>query len=318
MDNTPTVLDPPPRRPFSFEGPFWSFPITRIVLYLLVSVVFAVAFSLLLSAALKLTHHHKGQNSFLLGCFGEGLGAASAVLGFWVMVRFVDRRPWETAGFGARGLGGLLAGFALGGLMLTVGVGAMRLLGVYHVTNVTPSLLVLAPLLLYLCVGIFEETFFRGYLFQTLENRWGSGVALGATSLTFGLTHLLNPAHGASGFARLAGPLFICLEAGLPLGAAYLLTRRWWLPIGIHWAWDYFEGPVYGCPDSGSHDPHTLLQAHFSEQAWLTGGPFGPESGIVFLAVGTVTGLILLRAAIKKGEWRPLPGRHRAVAIASA
>jgi membrane protease YdiL (CAAX protease family) len=318
MDNIPAVLDTPPRRKLSFERPFWAFPITRIVLYALVAVVFAVVSSLILREALKLTHHHKGQNIYLLGFFGEGLGAASAILAFWVMVRFVDRRPWETAGFGARGLGGLLGGFVLGAAMLTVGVGVMRLLGLYHVSGVTPSVLVLAPLLLFLCVGVFEETFFRGYIFQTLEDRWGSGVALGVTSLVFGLTHLLNPAHGASGFARLAGPLFICLEAGLPLGAAYLLTRCWWLPIGIHWAWDYFEGPVYGCPDSGTHDPHTLLQAHFSGPAWLTGGPFGPESGIVFLTVGTVTGLILLRAAIKKGEWRPLPGRHGAVAIASA
>ncbi len=156
-------------------------------------------------------------------------------------------------------------------------------------------------------VAVFEETLFRGYLFQTLEGRWGSGAALTATSLLFGLAHLANPAPGETSLQRLAGPLFICLEAGLPLGAAYLLTRRWWLPIGIHWAWDYFEGPIYGCPDSGTHDPHTLLHAHFSGPSLLTGGVFGPEAGIVLLTVGTVAGALLVRAAVQRGQWQPRP-----------
>jgi len=282
MDTTPTVPAPPPDLKPSFWKRFWAFPITRIVLYVLLVAALATASSLMLLGIAKLTHHHRGHNTYLGAFIGEGLGAASAVLAFWVMVRFADKRPWETAGFGRRGLPGLLGGFGIGAGMLTVGIGVMRLLGVYHVSGVTPTVLALAPLLLYLCVGVFEETLFRGYVFQTLENRWGSGVALGASSLIFGLAHLANPVHGVSPLARLSGPLFICLEAGLPLGAAYLLTRRWWLSIGIHWAWDYFEGPVYGCPDSGTRDPHTLLQAHFSGSALLTGGPFGPESGSFF------------------------------------
>ena len=326
MDNpSPVPADqlplPAPLTPSRWQR-FRDFPLTRMVLYVLVFVGILIVFALvagvlsfLFLEAFRLLHRHLPgpallRNQGVLMTLAEGLSAASALLAFWIMVRFIDKRPWATAGFNRQGLVlGLTGGFALGAAMLTAGILVLHSLGVYHVTKIVPSVLVLAPLLLYLAVGTFEEVFFRGYAFQTLENRWGSGAALGVTSLLFGLTHLANPVPGASHWMRVAGPLQICFEAGLPLGAAYLLTRRWWLSIGIHWAWDYCEGPIYGCPDSGTHDPHTLLHAALSGPALLTGGPFGPEAGLVFLAVGTLTGVLLLWAAVKKGQWLPRPRR---------
>ncbi len=305
----PPLPEPVPPKPGLWQR-FLTFPVTRIVLYLIVFAALAFLTGEAFNGLLRVLHHRRGHNSVLMMTLAEGIVAASAVLAFWVMVRFIDQRPWATAGFNHQGLpAGLAGGFAVGAAMLTAGVLVLRVLGDYHVSAVVPSLLVLAPLLTYLAVGVFEETLFRGYIFQTLEGRWGSGAALVTTSLLFGLAHLGNPVPGASHWMRLAGPLQICFEAGLPLGAAYLLTRRWWLSIGIHWAWDYFEGVIYGCPDSGTHDPHTLLYATFSGPVLLTGGPFGPEAGLVFLLVGTLTGVLLLRAAIRKGQWLPRPRR---------
>lgn len=289
---------------------FWAFPVTRIVLYLLLYGVVAEALSLAPLGVLHLLHHQPGHDQTLIAIVSEGLYAPSPVLAFWIMVRFMDKRPWATAGLTWRGLPvGLLGGFAVGAAILTAVVGTLRLFGLYQVTAVTPSVLLWAPLVLYLGVAVSEETLFRGYLFQTLEGRWGSGAALAASSLLFGLAHLGNPAPGVTPLERLAGPLFICLEAGLPFGAAYLLTRRLWLPIGIHWGWDYLEGPIYGCPDSGTHDPHALLQANFSGPSWMTGGSFGPEAGVVLLTVGTLAGLLLLWGTIQRGQWQPRPRR---------
>ena len=289
---------------------FLAFPVTRIVLYLAVFGVIAAGPSFALLGVLHFLHHPPGHDRVRIALLSEALYAPSPVLAFWVMVRFIDKRPWATAGFNQQGLiRGLLGGLALGAAMMTAGVLALLGLGLYHVAAVTPGAFLLPPLLLYFGVALSEETLFRGYVFQTLEGRWGSGVALAVTSLLFGLAHLGNPVPGASHWMRLAGPLQICFEAGLPLGAAYLLTRRWWLSIGIHWAWDYFEGPVYGCPDSGTHDPHTLIHATLSGPALLTGGPFGPEAGLGFLLVGTLAGVLLLRAAIKRGQWLPRPRR---------
>ena len=299
----PTPLPDPLKR--SRWQRFWAYPITRIVLFLLLFSVIVTALSLIPLGVFRLLHVNPRRFLTPLEFLGEGLSVAGTLLAAWIMVRFADKRPWSTAGFTLPEMpDGLLGGFAVGAVMLSIGVGVLWLLGSYHVTGLTPSVLLLLPLPLYLLVAAFEETLFRGYLFQTLETRWGSGWALGASSLFFGLAHLANPAPGETVLHHLAGPVFICFEAGLPLGAAYLLTRRLWLPIGIHWAWDYLEGPIYGCPDSGTHDPHSLLQAHFSGSSIVTGGTFGPEAGVVFLAVGTFAGLILLRTVIQRGQWR--------------
>jgi len=284
---------------------------TRIVLYLLLFAAIAEGTSFALVGVLHVLHHRPGQDQTVIALLSEALYAPSPVLAFWVMTRFVDKRPWATAGFNRSALpAGLLGGVAIGAAMLTLGVGVLALLGMYHVTAVMPGMFLLTPLLLYFGVALSEETLFRGYFFQTLEGRWGSGVALGVTSLLFGLAHLANRVPGETALRHYVGPLQICLEAGLPMGAAYLLTRNLWFPIGIHWAWDYFEGPIYGCPDSGNHDPHTLLHAVFSGPSFVTGGPFGPEGGVVFLAVGTLTGVLLLWAAVRRGQWQPRPGRR--------
>ena len=301
----PSSAEPKPSR----WQRFWAFPVTKIALYLLLFAAVAGTLSALLSGVLHLIHYRRGAVSQMLFIAAEAVTASSALFAAWVMVR-ADKRPWATAGFNLNALpAGLLGGFAVGAAMLTASVGILAGLGMYHVTAVVPSVLVLVPLVLYFCVALFEETLFRGYIFQTLERSRGSGVALGVTSLLFGLAHLGNPTPGISPLQHFAGPLLICLEAGLPLGAAYLLTRNLWLSIGIHWAWDYFEGPIYGCPDSGIHDPHTLLRAALSGPSAVTGGPFGPEAGMVFLLVGTIAGILLLRAAIQRGQWQPRPRR---------
>lgn len=307
-DLLPSPAEPKPSR----WQRFWAFPITRIVLYLLLFAAIAAVPSFALIGVLHLTHHRPGHDGTLIAILSEALYAPSPVLAFWVMTRFVDKRPWATAGFNRNALpAGLLGGVAIGAAMLSAGVGVLALLGMYHVTAVVPSVLLLTPLLLYFGVALSEETLFRGYIFQTLEGRWGSGIALGVTSLVFGLAHLANRVPGETALRHYVGPLQICLEAGLPMGAAYLLTRRWWLPIGMHWGWDYCEGPIYGCPDSGTHDPHTLLHAVLPGPSFVTGGTFGPEGGVVFLAVGTLTGVLLLWAAVRRGQWQPMTRRAK-------
>ncbi len=57
--------------------------------------------------------------------------------------------------------------------------------------------------------------------------------------------HLINPT------ATLMGAIFISIEAGLLLAAAYMLTRRLWLSIGFHMAWNYTQSAVFSGIVSG-------------------------------------------------------------------
>jgi membrane protease YdiL (CAAX protease family) len=287
---------------------FWRFPITRIVTYFLVMLGFALALYFPILGLLKLFHLHAKGHAETADLVNELYLALCAIGAFMFMIRVVEKRTLDSAGFTRRGLGtetGL--GLLIGGGLFSLVVGLTAAAGGYHVLGVNPHFAWLMPAVLFLGVAVFEETVFRGYIFQTLEGRWGSGIAVAGSSAAFGLVHLMNPVRGVTPAEKLAGPLFIVFEAGLLMAAGFLLTRRLWLPIGIHWGWNFFESALFGATDSAhpANPVYTLAHARFSGPFALTGGPFGPEAGVACVVVGTATGLLLLRLAVRRGQWRP-------------
>ncbi|HEX5323556.1 MAG TPA: type II CAAX endopeptidase family protein [Capsulimonadaceae bacterium] len=285
---------------------FWDYPITRIFafLFLFLAIMIGLSVIALLDAR---TVSHLGQAVMIeISIVAE---AVAVVLAFSIMVRLADKRSLDSAGFAIRGLvTETTTGYLIGVAMLSVVIGLMAVTGVYHVIGRSSHFHLLLPLGLFLCVAVAEETMFRGYIFQTLEKRWGSGIALIGSSLAFGIAHVLNTLPNGFSWQHMTGPVFICFEAGVPLAAGYMLTRRLWLPIGLHWAWNFFEGPIYGADVSASRGSglsfDTLYQARFTGPPWLTGGAFGPEASVIALIVGTIAGLLLLRVAIRAGQWK--------------
>ena len=137
---------------------------------------------------------------------------------------------------------------------------------------------------------------FRGIAFRQIEAMAGSWVALALTSAFFGASHLANP--DATLFAAFA----IAVEAGILLGAAYMLTRRLWLAAGIHAAWNFTQGWIFSAPVSGGKAPDGLLLTHRSGPDWLTGGGFGLEASVIAMLVATAAGLVMLVLALRKGQ----------------
>jgi hypothetical protein len=127
----------------------------------------------------------------------------------------------------------------------------------------------------------------------------GTWIALALTSAFFGFGHLGNP--DATWFAGLA----ISLEAGIMLGAVYLLTRRLWVAIGIHAAWNFTQGWVYSIPVSGGDAPLGLLITRRVGPDWLTGGEFGLEASAVALVIATLAGAAFMVAAVRRGQIKP-------------
>lgn len=139
-------------------------------------------------------------------------------------------------------------------------------------------------------VACGEEVMFRGILFKMIDERFNTMAALLASGLLFGLMHLLNP--GATLWRAVA----IAVEAGFLLGAAYKCSGTLWIPIGIHWAWNFTEGNIFGFNVSGSSESIRLLVPEISGPDLLTGGDFGPEASIV----AVVLGLSLTAAFLKR------------------
>lgn len=141
-------------------------------------------------------------------------------------------------------------GLAIGvGLFSTV-MAILWPLGIYHPTNWGTFAGLGTGTLFALCAAVLEEIIFRAYLFRLLSQATGTWIALLATSALFGAAHAAN--HGATLFSSIA----IALEAGVLLAAAYAVTGRLWMPIALHFGWNFAEGPLFGMSVSGG--PQTL------------------------------------------------------------
>jgi membrane protease YdiL (CAAX protease family) len=145
--------------------------------------------------------------------------------------------------------------------------------------------------------GVFEETVARGVILRQLERLAGTWWALALSSILFGALHMGNPD------ATWAGAIGIMLEAGILLGAAYLLTRRLWFAVGIHAAWNFTQGWIFSIPVSGTGQPIGLLITQRSGPEWLTGGNFGLEASLPAVIVATLAGLYLVWRAYGKGTF---------------
>ena len=122
---------------------------------------------------------------------------------------------------------------------------------------------------------------------------WAVWPAILVISLLFGYIHIRNP--NATWFTAFGNAL-----GGLMYGIAFAGGKNLWLPIGMHYAWNFVQGPVLGFAVSGGQRASILtLQQHGLEL--LTGGEFGPEGGLVgmafrFVVIALVLGYLYLRA----------------------
>ena len=228
----------------------------------------------------------------------------------------MDRRPFKDFGFHFDGgwwldlFFGLLLGAALmtGIFLVELALGWVTVTGSFRTSSpgipFVPAILL--PLAAFVLVGIYEELFSRGYQLRNMAeglNYPGLGprgavlAAWGLSSVLFGVLHALNPN------ADMISVTNITL-AGLMLGAGYVLTGDLAMPIGLHIAWNFFQGSVFGFPVSGLNPPGATLVV--TEQAgpgiW-TGGLFGPEGGLL-VTVATLTGILLtvLWMRLRRGQ----------------
>jgi uncharacterized protein len=273
----------------STQPTFWrrvlQFPLVRIVVAILfIAIPFAVVST--------------PFNLFVTDKFLRRLGAllltAVVLAAYSAYARIMERRA-VTELSGARAVREFGIGLSLGALLFSVTIGILAAVGAYEVTGNNGWQTMLAILPACLLAGVLEEVVIRGVVFRILEQWMGSWIALGISAAIFGALHLLNPG------ATLLNAAAISIEAGVLLAAAYMLTRRLWLCVGIHIAWNFTQGGIFSIAVSGGSSKG-LLQARMVGPDWLTGGTFGAEASVVALAVCLAAGIALLGLAIKKGN----------------
>ncbi len=275
MDLTDLFLDNDRLRPI------WRFFLSLVVLFLagmLSREIFA--------AFVHLTRvHPSGIAAMLWG----GLRALIVILAsFKLMTAAFDRRPLGSMGlaFHSRWWKELAHGLAVGGAMLCAAVALEWCFGFARFTFVPHPVAWagLSGFVVFAVAATNEEAVFRGYPFQCLVASITPVGAIAVTSAFFGAAHLGNP-H------RTWISTINTMLVGVPFAIAYLRTRSLWMPIGMHFIWNFLLDFVFGLPVSGLNMTASVLTARVQGPTWLTGGDYGPEGSLlatIAILLGTV------------------------------
>ena len=176
----------------------WRHPVAQILVFVGISSAILLVLALPLLGVFRLTHVQIDPNSEHGGLTVEFCFAVAAVLGYIIITRRIDRRTLTDAGFAPQGFFSETAiGLLIGGGVFSAIIGMMSAFGLYHTGSINAHFRPLLPLELFLCIAVFQETAVRGCIFQTLERHYGSGIALTASSLFFGLLHLGSPSKAS-------------------------------------------------------------------------------------------------------------------------
>lgn len=214
-------------------------------------------------------------------------------------VRWIERRiPTEFSVHGALPVlgAGVLAGLALFSLLMA----ALWFAGVYRPDGWGDfnGLQLGFVLVFWLAVATQEEIFYRGLVFRLCSKVFGTWGALLLSAVFFSVKHMVGtPQPTVATFLGIA-------IAGVMLAAAYAATGRLWLPIGLHFGWNFAEGTLFGTQVSGGNLGFSLIQGNLIGPNILSGGQFGPEASIVawIILLPAVAWLLWQTAKLRRTE----------------
>ena len=204
----------------------------------------------------------------------------------FLCVKFAEKRPFSSLGFFKENwLKELGKGFLIGAVQFSIIVALLLITGTGRLElaqlSLEPFLFILALIPFWILQGGTEELINRGWLFPTVSAKSNIIVGILVSSALFGALHLFNPGVTALSIINIfLDGVFACL--------LMLKYDNMWVLAGMHGAWNFVQGNVYGIQVSGQGANAAIF--NYSSQSsidWLSGGAFGAEGSIL-------TSLVLL------------------------
>ncbi len=269
--------------------------IGRILLFVLLVALCAIAADALLSPLLVWVVGRTGQR-LRVDMFVELAAALSATA---VMVRAIDKRPWSDVGLSRRDAspGAFIGGWLIGTAAIAITCGVLALVGLLRFVPAAGHGWIGAALRITVVLvpsALAEELLCRGYLLTVVRERVGVRLAVVLTSVMFGLLHLANPGASAESVA-------LVTLAGIFLAAVRVVLDSLYAAWMAHLAWNWVMAVLVHAAVSGVRFESPQYQAVTGSPAWVSGGPWGPEGGVM-AGLGMVTGLAYLYTRRRREE----------------
>ena len=161
----------------------------------------------------------------------------------------------------------------------------------------------LSWLSIFLLAAVIEEIIARGIVFRLITDKWNVVAGLVVSSIIFGFVHLFNPNTTALSCLRIA------ITGGWLCGIAYAYHRTLWVPIGIHWAWNYMQSNIFehSVPGSALNSPPILILVSKGVK-FPAGIEFDTEVSIISTVIGVAISAVYAilyfkkKARLKTGE----------------
>lgn len=145
-------------------------------------------------------------------------------------------------------------------------------------------------------VAISEELVTRGYIQGLVKRTFGMVPAILVTSGIFAALHLLN-----ANVLQNPIPVLNLFLAGVLLGVAREASGGLWLPIGLHFTWNLFQGNVFGFAVSGNDFGEPVINITTTGSDLISGGAFGAEGSLIATAI-LIGATVLFWRRVKQNE----------------
>ncbi|WBW97443.1 CPBP family intramembrane glutamic endopeptidase [Oceanirhabdus sp. W0125-5] len=213
---------------------------------------------------------------------------------FMLFVKLAQKRKVRTLGFYKENAGkNYIKGFFIGIAMMAISVLICYVTGAMKPTTTSTDVAIgaaaIGPVFLILIGWIIqggtEEIITRGWLLPVIGARYNVILGVIISSSFFGLLHLGNNNVGVL-------PMINLILFGVFAAVYALKEGSIWGVMGIHSAWNWAQGNIFGIEVSGNPVVGgTLLKFNHTGSQFISGGGFGIEGGIactVVLVVGIV------------------------------
>ncbi|EDP98633.1 CPBP family intramembrane glutamic endopeptidase, partial [Shewanella benthica] len=201
--------------------------------------------------------------------------------------KFVDRKSILSLGLEFSGYKmDLLKGLVWGAGLIAVGFLFLYAFDFIFIINVDlGGIKWLSYITLFAIIAFNEEILIRGYVLTNLMASMNKYWALIWSSIIFLLIHLSNDNMTFISIVNL-------LLAGIMLGIYTIHKSNLWFPLGMHFSWNFFQGPILGFAVSGLK-VESVISQEITGNRLITGGQFGFEGSLLLTLMMIVSTLLI-------------------------